>query len=800
MMKKIISWLLVAAMLLGIVSILAACGDDPASTTTGEEPGPGPADTTTPETPAPENSFALVTDGKANFQLVYDQYASDLVKLKVNSFKSQLNALGAEVEAVEDYRVPSMKDCEVLIGAGVRYRDDFADVDVHTVGEDGYIIKVAGQRVMIAGGSDEALCEAVDFFAEEYLHISEVAETLGTVYLSNTLLAEKKTEYAIDSISINGQDLTGYTIVAETTNKNAYAAAQSLQAAFYTNAGIWLPIANTATGNAVRFVSVEPEELSQEGFRMDVKGNDLVISCAYGNAFTKGVDAFAVLNLSMAEGDVSFASDFVYLHTVSMVRYSEFGAVGDGVTDDFEAICETHAYANEGGQKVYADAGATYYIGDHAKTATIKTDTDWGKSKFIIDDANLDEANLAYNIFSIAPDYASFTIDGITSLDKEQTKLDVELDGPCLLLIENSNEKIYIRYGGNQNNGTTRQEVVLVDEKGNIDPDTPLLWDYTAVTKITAYRADERPLTVCGGEFTTIANNSTSTKYFGRGIEIRRSNTVVRDVIHKITGEGDVGSPYTGFYSIRNANNILLENCVMTGHKTYKKIGNAGTTVSMGTYDTSANRANNVVWRGCTQTNSITNSTYWGVMASNFCKNLTYDSCELSRFDAHMGMYNATVINSVLGHSFNAIGSGTLLVENTTKVAGSSFLSLRQDYGSTWDGDVIIRDCTFETSTAVPSLISASWVEHNFGYPCYLPRTLTVEGLTLGGSITMLNIYSSFTSNPAVASNDLNPYHITEKISLTGITGADYRLFPNEVLGNQLFAQTEIIDNKKEEE
>ena len=32
---------------------------------------------------------------------------------------------------------------------------------------------------------------------------------------------------------------------------------------------------------------------------------------------------------------------------MSRLTYTSFGAIGDGVTDDFEAILKTHEYANE---------------------------------------------------------------------------------------------------------------------------------------------------------------------------------------------------------------------------------------------------------------------------------------------------------------------------------------------------------------------------------------------------------------------------------------------------------------------
>ena len=44
----------------------------------------------------------------------------------------------------------------------------------------------------------------------------------------------------------------------------------------------------------------------------------------------------------------------------TVVCYEDFGAVGDGKTDDMEAICKAHEYANEKGLPVYAKEGATY--------------------------------------------------------------------------------------------------------------------------------------------------------------------------------------------------------------------------------------------------------------------------------------------------------------------------------------------------------------------------------------------------------------------------------------------------------
>jgi len=48
-----------------------------------------------------------------------------------------------------------------------------------------------------------------------------------------------------------------------------------------------------------------------------------------------------------------------------------------------------------------------------------------------------------------------------------------------------------------------------------------------------------------------------------------------------------------------------------------------------------------------------------------------------------MGVANATIRNSTLGHmGINAIGEGLLLIENT-KIMANRIVNLRNDYGST---------------------------------------------------------------------------------------------------------------------
>jgi len=469
---------------------------------------------------------------------------------------------------------------------------------------------------------------------------------------------------------------------------------------------------------------------------------------------------------------------------IGSVRYSDFGARGNGKTDDIDAIAATHAFANQHDLLVKADEGFTYYIGGKERTAIIQTDTDFGTAAFIIDDTEVQNRNAS--VFMVSSSLQPFKLEGISSLKRDQEKIDVTLPGTSLITVTNSHVKHYIRFGLNQNNGSSQTDIFVVDKNGNVDMDAPIIWDFDRITEITALPIDGKTLNITGGRFTTIANKAESKyTYYSRNIAIRRSNVVVSGLEHRITGEGEHGAPYGGFFNIRDCSYVTVKNTILTGHKTYRTIGAAGKPVSMGSYDLSVGRALNVSFVNCSQTNDINDRRYWGILGSNYCKNLLYDNCTLSRFDAHKGVANATIRNSTLGHmGINAIGSGTLTVENTT-VRGRSLINLRSDYGSTWQGEFIIRNCTFVPaggSSISASLISGSYSgQHDFGYTCYMPERIIIEDLHIDDSNHPEGyqgpaIFRNF--NPKMTDDSYQekfPYVKTREVILRNVTTASGR-------------------------
>jgi hypothetical protein len=418
------------------------------------------------------------------------------------------------------------------------------------------------------------------------------------------------------------------------------------------------------------------------------------------------------------------------------VTYEAFGAVGDGVTDDLPAICEAHAYANAHGLGVKTMPDATYHLGRRALTAIIATTTDWNTSRFTIDDTDVEDHRRP--IFEVRSLLEPQTL-RIQQLKRDQRRVDMRPDQDFHVLVENAHRQRYIRRGLNQNAGVPQHDCFILHRDGSIEGDID--WDYDTITRTEARPIDEQPLVLRGGVFTTFANQMKQPvgyNYWSRNIEIMRSNTTVDGLTHYVAGETAVGHPYRGFLSVQQCANVTMRDCFATGHKIYATIGSAGKPVNMGSYDIHANNVVNFHMIDC-RMNHICDRTRWGVIASNFCKNILLEGCELSRMDTHMGVSGAyTVRGCALGHmGLNAIGRGVLTVENST-LYGNALVSFRGDYGSTWEGDVVIRNCRWIPAcgeTTWPHLIHISNDgTHDFGYDCSMPREITIDGLFVDDS------------------------------------------------------------------
>lgn len=410
--------------------------------------------------------------------------------------------------------------------------------------------------------------------------------------------------------------------------------------------------------------------------------------------------------------------------------YEDFGAIGDGITDDFDAIIACHEEANRSGIPVKTLDGARYYIGGADKTAHVRTDVDFGSSEFIIDDRNVEKID-SY-VFTVDSEAETF-IPEIKALEKNQTHIDFPHKGKVYVRVFNDNKRIFIRKGLNKNSGTAVTDCFTVDENGNIGEGID--WSYPEITRVYAKSIDDKPITIKGGVFTTVANQAESFyRYHKRGFSISRSNVTVKDLTHYVEGELDHGAPYHGFIFTCEAVNITIRDCLLTPRFIYYTASRIpGKSVAMGSYDISLSASIGVKCYNVTQTISIEDKRYWGIYTSNFSKNLVLEDCVLSRFDAHQGVTGLTIKRCRFGHQgMNLIGHGNALIEDTEVTAAMNYIYLRGDYGSIWDGNITVRRGSYtphESCNNIRLIGADNNGDHDYGYDCMMGINILIDGM-----------------------------------------------------------------------
>ena len=857
---------LLAILLVLCIAVFAfsACQKDPDPTPTPTpdgDPTPDPTPDDEKEPPVLDGDvLTLIYKGKVNFQIVKTTGigGSEAVK-KVTDLTAKLRELGLTVsDAVADNDAAAVKDCEIVIGAGAKNRGDDCNVDVHELGAEGYVVKVVGQRIVIAGGSDEKLCEAVDKFVSTILGVTDTTTSLkdATVSVKTDKVIKEDTYYDVADIRVGSKQtsLKKYYLSYDAQDTTVGTMANKIRNAVYAASGIWIPLeheAEAGTEIKSRVIVRVVADAGEGAFRALVDDDDnLVVECSFVSGFEKGVDAFVTKYLVGKSGVVRFYEEEMYNYPVNVVRYTDFGAVGDGRTDDSLAILATHEYANANGMKVVEDAGLTYYLGEESFgiEIPIRTDVDFGKATFIIDDRKLapdvvygNSLGRNYDIFDISPseNKRSYAVNKSVyqgkSIDKDAVNasgnIGMTFDTDVMLSISYTGQKIYIRWGSNANNGGNTHEMVIVDKNGNLSPTTPMTYDYPRIDALYATPIDETPIVVKGGKFITYANqlwyeftNPTYVTgdqyyYYARGMIITRQNVTVEGMEHYVEKEGNGGYPYNGWYNTNNCYNVLIKDCIATGHRAYNEDRDtdgdgqpnhdAGTT--MGSYDLIGASAIDIKYQNVRQSNSITTTYYWGIMGSNYCRNITYEDCYLSRFDAHCGVYNATLKDTTIGFDINLIGHGEVLIENVTKMSGSSLISLRVDYGSTWNGTITIKnvkmygyargsfsECGTTTAYSDYYIVDGTWKDHEFGNECTLPNII-VDGFEIVGYTkpATLSLYAYYSLSAAAFHDQHQNYlELPEFVELRNVASniTVYYTAPDSIELDNRFAEGLIED------
>lgn len=410
------------------------------------------------------------------------------------------------------------------------------------------------------------------------------------------------------------------------------------------------------------------------------------------------------------------------------ITYEQFGAVGDGICDDFAAIRAAHEFANERGLDVHATSGKTYYIHKtDGKCAEVQTNTYWNGAKFIFDDSGIkthrpcgcpdcierstsifhvkssrDPADVADAVRKSLPILSAF--DGVGT----QRFVDWDLGYDALVHIKSNERKVFIRMGANADAGDSINEVLLVHKDGSIDPSTPVTWNYTDISSAIAYFAEEDPIVIDGGGaiIQTVANTPENNNYiaYARNIAVRRSNVRVCNFSHTVLEEQEFRAPYAGILRTERCNNVTYENIVLQAARRKFVAQNN----QQGTYEIGGFASNDIKFINVNAKNFFATGAAYdyfsygvphvagqvgnrGMMGSNYCRNFYFKDCRIVNFDSHKGMGNLTIENCEL-QGILVMGAGNILIKNTVLDVDTykTALLYRNDYGASFRGNITL--------------------------------------------------------------------------------------------------------------
>ncbi len=820
-MKKLLSFLFLIVLTLITAILITACGGDAKRCAAcADADNNGVCDVCGNDVEAKEAlSVPLFEDGVPTFNIILSEKLTDEAKAAVSkSIISMLeNEHGVEVFTfMEGSENDDQIAVEVLVGS-VASRGEKYLIDEHSLGKKGYAVKIVGTKVLINGGSDEALIDAINRFAEDILSTDDITNLKMTADMQ---IIEAQDNYRITALKVNGNDMRGYTIATDRANDYYETAALELQDKIYEKTGYWLHIVDLAEATDKSIVIKHADGVvGEESFKVSAKGSGLLIECGFDNLLEKATLQFLTSKIVSAKGEVDFKNT-VYTQDISVVYYDDFGAKGDGRTDDFFAIREAHMFANECGQTVKASRnpkGKVYYIFDTREAVDgsvmirhipIRTNTDWQGVKFIIDDREIGSFSGGPNrelgteyIFKVQADRdkTKYRITDKAILDEilaeginpSTTHINLKVegwDGPMLIIPTDSEHLIFRRKGTNYNSGEEMQEVIIIDKDGKVSDETPIMFEYTRLNFIDVYKFDPTGgVTVKNAIIETLDSNlphpvTQSGGYAGsykkRGIEVSRSYSTLENIEHIITGgfnlieraEGLMGANTLGLFKAAYATNVTFKNCIIPGRLAY---GNGSS------YNLGGNYVNKFVLDGCVQSN------FW--VQANLETGEIIGSSEYS--DGAYPSLSSVKINGKKIRMFWGI-SGTNFCKNMEfinsklsrfdaheglyngKIIGSEFNST----SITGKGEMIIEDSTwYQYEPDIPLL----YLRRDYGYywdgdisvkdtEAYLYDTTTVSPIFYVIHHEYHNWYFGYpTAIPNVTLDNLDVYGIENQALVT---------------------------------
>ncbi|EOC2336891.1 phage head-binding domain-containing protein [Escherichia coli] len=408
-----------------------------------------------------------------------------------------------------------------------------------------------------------------------------------------------------------------------------------------------------------------------------------------------------------------------------------------GESDSTESINKAFEAARNNGKSLYGDG--TYLVSGSIET--YGTQFDFSQATFIVDGATLGNDVKLINITD--PDTQTVTSFNLGSYNAEQGGTpNLSAYDECSVAID-STESAYLRAA--TPSYTLMKKDILVINK-NVHRLTPAL--FTITTPVTLTVKPLRPQIHC--KLPKFVINSVPTGRLGALVYISRNNV-------KLSG-GFVDSESLSAVNNRN----ILESFIRIEKCAFPVVTDVNTKLSPldYSYQVVADQVHGLVMERCNDQSG------WRLQDGNYLRNSMIRDCQGRGIGGHAMVYNYSVENFL--NCYNGIqvtGKGFLSIKNSRHVdyggnlANGGVVKIREDYGTSWDGNIEIDGLDIvigPTSTAATAIsIIEMWAAYT-GTQDY-----TQTSIRWGRTISIKNVHVE-----NLSSNQLELTSINFKTSL----------------------------------
>lgn len=266
--KTIAKILLCAALIALVCASACSCGGKKETDITNNR-------LTVSDLPKDENGLPVihttdVSNAIGDFTVVRSDTAKENVKELASRVRTVLSDYTGKNLKISTDAMSSEK-MEILIGETTREESKNA---LSMLGINDYIIKLDGLKIVIAGGSDEALENAVNDFTENFLFDGKVAvpNKKGLLYAQT---------YAFENIKIEGKDISEYKIYST----NAKCAQRLSDNIFYNFCGKRVEVAENMPADGTGYIVLDAKSLDYCPYKAELKDGNLYVSGSFKSCF-----------------------------------------------------------------------------------------------------------------------------------------------------------------------------------------------------------------------------------------------------------------------------------------------------------------------------------------------------------------------------------------------------------------------------------------------------------------------------------------------------------------------------------